>query len=48
MLWAYSGGQKTQLIQFWYMMMVMFIFGQNTVNKELCKELYTLIFASGR
>ena len=48
MLWAYGGGQKTQLNLFWYNMMVMFIFSPNTVNEELCKELYTLIFANQR
>ena len=48
MLWAYSGGQKTQPNQF-----LMYDDGNiyllfNAANEEFCKELYTLIFANKR
>ena len=42
MLWAYSGGQMTQLNQFYCRLMMKFIVVPVCLNDELCSELYNL------
>ena len=42
MLWAYSGGQITQLNQFYCRLMMRFIFVPVHLNDELYSELYNL------
>ena len=42
MLWAYGGGQMTQLNQFYCRLMMKFIFVPVHLNDELCSELYNL------
>ena len=40
MLWAYSGGQKTQQSCFWYSMLISFILSSISATHRLCRELY--------
>ena len=48
MLWAYGGGQMTQLNQF-HCRLMKFIFVPVHLNDELCNELYNLcLSAEGR
>ena len=42
MLWAYSGGQMTQVNQFYCRLMIKFIFVPVHLSDELCSELYNL------
>ena len=40
MLWAYSGGQKTQWCCFWYKMLIRYILSSISATHGLCSELY--------
>ena len=42
MLWAYGGGQMTQLNQFYCRLMMKFIVVPVCLNDKLCSELYNL------
>ena len=42
MVWDYSGGQMTQLNQFYCRLMMKFIFDPVCLNDDLCSEFYNL------
>ena len=42
-LWAYSGGQMTQLNQFYCRLMMKFTVVPVQLNDELCSEFYNLV-----
>ena len=49
MLWAYGGGQRTPLNQFYCRLMMKIIFVPGHLNDELCSELYNLgLLAKGK